>query len=344
MKLPLPLGVVAVFVSPNQRWFWPLTDQSALSIKSAHTTHTRRAAIPWRPTLVFALILIAILLLPLLLGNLQRGLRGMESDLSPSTAPSRRPEEETGEATSSRPVEASPHVTRDEAGRLVWPRPRTEARKSDRERMVSSQIASDALFRSSVKDERVLDAMRAVPRHEFVPQGRQSTAYADSPLPIGYGQTISQPYIVALMTELMEVQPGDRVLEIGTGSGYQAAVLAELTPYVYTIEIVKPLCEKATERLEELGYKTIQTRLGDGYDGWEEHAPFDGIIVTCAAGHVPPPLWEQLKPGGRMVIPIGGVYETQRLVVLTKQQDGKRKSRNVLPVRFVPMTGRIGKP
>jgi protein-L-isoaspartate(D-aspartate) O-methyltransferase len=163
-------------------------------------------------------------------------------------------------------------------------------------------------------------------------------------LPIGYGQTISQPYIVALMTELLEAQAGDKVLEIGTGSGYQAAVLNELTPRVYTIEIVKPLYERAVKRLDKLGYKTIQTRLADGYDGWKEHAPFDGIIVTCAAGHVPPPLWEQLKEGGRMVIPVGGVYETQRLLVLTKQEGGKRQSRNVLPVRFVPMTGKIEKP
>jgi protein-L-isoaspartate(D-aspartate) O-methyltransferase len=195
-----------------------------------------------------------------------------------------------------------------------------------------------------VKDDRALAAMRSVPRHEFVPDSRSRSAYADTPLPIGHGQTISQPYIVALMTELLAVKEGDRVLEIGTGSGYQAAVLNELTPYVYSIEIVKPLYEQVVERFEKLGYKAIAVRLGDGYDGWEEHAPFDGIIVTCAAGHVPPPLWKQLKPGGRMVIPIGGVYETQRLIVLTKQKDGSRESRSVLPVQFVPMTGKIENP
>ncbi|MCK4340776.1 MAG: protein-L-isoaspartate(D-aspartate) O-methyltransferase [Phycisphaerae bacterium] len=215
-------------------------------------------------------------------------------------------------------------------------------RQRERDGMVDSQIAR-GLYREVVTDRRVLAAMRAVPRHEFVPAERRRSAYADSPLPIGYGQTISQPYIVALMTELLEVAEGDQVLEIGTGSGYQAAVLSELTPYVYSIEVVAPLAEQAAGRFKQLGYKTIQTRQADGYDGWLEHAPFDGIIVTCAAGHVPPPLWEQLKPGGRMVIPVGGVYETQRLLVLTKQPNGKRKSRNVIPVRFVPMTGKIQK-
>jgi protein-L-isoaspartate(D-aspartate) O-methyltransferase len=179
-----------------------------------------------------------------------------------------------------------------------------------------------------------------VPRHAFLPAARQRSAYDDTALPIGHGQTISQPYIVALMTDLLELEPGQKVLEIGTGSGYQAAVLSELTPYVFTIEIVEPLYKSVVKRFEELGYRTIKTRLADGYDGWTEHAPFDAIIVTCAAGHVPPPLWDQLKPGGRMVIPIGGVYEVQRLIVLTKQPDGSRKSRNVLSVRFVPMTGK----
>ena len=141
------------------------------------------------------------------------------------------------------------------------------------------------------------------------------------------------------MTELLKVKAGDKVLEIGTGSGYQAAVLSELTPHIFSMEIIKPLHEQAERRFTDLGYKTIRTRRADGYHGWKEQAPFDGIIVTCAAGHVPPPLWKQLKPGGRMVVPIGGVYQTQRLLLLTKQPDGSRKSRNVLPVRFVPMTG-----
>jgi len=235
-------------------------------------------------------------------------------------------------------------VTRDEQGHLQWPRPRIAAQQDERETMVRKQIASSDLFRDAVRNERVLAAMRAVPRHEFVPPERQRMAHADTPLPIGYGQTISQPYIVALMSELLAVKEGDRVLEIGTGSGYQAAVLTELTPYVYTIEIVEPLARRARETFERLGYKTIQCRQADGYDGWPEAGPFDGIIVTCAAGHVPPPLWEQLKPGGRMVIPLGGSFETQRLLVLTKQPDGSRRSRNVLPVAFVPMTGKAAKP
>ena len=184
-------------------------------------------------------------------------------------------------------------------------------------------------------------ARRAVPRHEFVPESRRRQAYTDTPLPIGHGQTISQPYMVAAMTELLQLKEGDRVLEIGTGSGYQAAVLNELTPYVYTIEIVEPLHKQSKDRFKRLGYKTIQTKFADGYDGWPEHGPFDAIIVTCAAGHVPPPLWEQLKVGGRMVIPVGGVYEMQRLLVLTKQKGDRRESRSVMPVRFVPMTGKM---
>lgn len=210
--------------------------------------------------------------------------------------------------------------------------------------MVDSQIARGDSFRTAVAGPRVLDAMRAVPRHEFVPEHRRSSAYADSPLPIGHGQTISQPYIVALMTELLDVDAGDKVLEIGTGSGYQAAVLSELTPWVYSIEIIEALHREASERFDRLGYRTIRTRAADGYYGWEDAGPFDGIIVTCAAGHVPPPLWDQLAPGGRMVVPIGGPFDVQRLVVLTKRPDGSRHSRTVIPVSFVPMTGRIETP
>jgi protein-L-isoaspartate(D-aspartate) O-methyltransferase len=200
------------------------------------------------------------------------------------------------------------------------------------------------LRRRGIGDQAVLRAMDEVPRAQFVETDFAWQAYADQALPIACGQTISQPYVVAYMTEHLALRPHHRVLEIGTGSGYQAAVLSELTPYVYSIEILKSLHEDVVKRFERLGYKTIQTRLGDGYDGWEQHAPFDGVIVTCAAGHIPPPLWQQLKPGGRMVIPVGGVYETQRLLVLTKQPDGGRKSRTVLPVSFVPMTGKIQKP
>jgi protein-L-isoaspartate(D-aspartate) O-methyltransferase len=173
-----------------------------------------------------------------------------------------------------------------------------------------------------------------------VPEALRALAYEDRPLPIGYGQTISQPYIVALMTDLLEPTAGDRVLEIGTGSGYQAAVLAELGLEVYSIEIVPELGDEAAARLDRLGYDKVATRVGDGYDGWPERAPFDGLVVTAAAGHVPPPLIEQLKPGGRMVIPVGEPFRVQRLVLITKAADGSLRSRQLLPVRFVPLTGR----
>ncbi len=188
-------------------------------------------------------------------------------------------------------------------------------------------------------DPRVMAVMGRVPRHEFVPADQRSNAYRNRPLPIGHGQTISQPYIVALMTDLLEPQPDHRVLEIGTGSGYQAAVLAELTGQVYSIEIIEELGEQAIERLARLGYHNVSVRLGDGYYGWEEHAPFDTIVVTAAASHVPPPLVEQLKPGGRMVIPVGSRFLTQQLVLIEKQQDGQLITQQLLPVRFVPLTG-----
>jgi protein-L-isoaspartate(D-aspartate) O-methyltransferase len=213
-------------------------------------------------------------------------------------------------------------------------------RVEERESMVKTQIAHSPDGRTRVGDENVLKAMRAVPRHIFVPKARRGQAYRDSPLPIGHGQTISQPYIVAMMTELLELDQNTRVLEIGTGSGYQAAVLAQMTPHVYTVEIVEPLAERARRTLAAQGYDSVRTRHADGYLGWPEHAPFDVIIVTCAAGHVPLPLWEQLAPGGRIVIPIGGPYEVQRLIVLTKQTDGTRRTRTVMNVRFVPMTGK----
>ena len=273
----------------------------------------------------------AVLLLPVLCGC-ARSPQATSSTTQPTSTAS-------GPATQPATT-SSPPVTRDAEGRLQWPRVRTAELQKQRDAMVDVQIARQDPYRDAVKDPAVLAAMRAVPRHEFVPPERRASAYDDTPLPIGHGQTISQPYIVALMTELLGLQPGQKVLEIGTGSGYQAAVLYELTPHVYSMEIVEPLCRQAEERLKRLGYTTVQVRCGDGYDGWPEHGPFDAIIVTCAAGHVPPPLWEQLKPGGRMAIPIGGTYDTQRLVVLTKQADGGRTSRNVLPVRFVPMTGK----
>ncbi len=208
-----------------------------------------------------------------------------------------------------------------------------------REQMVEETIASPRDGRTAVRSPAVHTAMRAVPRHVFVPEAHRKHAYADSPLPIGHAQTISQPYIVALMTELLDLTPRSKVLEIGTGSGYQAAVLAQLTPHVFSIEIIEPLAEKAGATLREHGFEIVRTRTGDGYFGWKEEAPFDAIIVTCAAGHLPPPLWEQLKPGGRIVIPIGGSNEVQRLVVATKTPDGSRQTRTVTAVSFVPMTG-----
>ncbi|MGD2109224.1 MAG: protein-L-isoaspartate(D-aspartate) O-methyltransferase [Phycisphaerae bacterium] len=216
--------------------------------------------------------------------------------------------------------------------------PASAAFVKERNEMVTKTIERPWGGSNPVKSKVVLDAMRTVPRHAFVPRGQVRHAYADSPLPIGQGQTISQPYIVALMTQLLELTPESKVLEIGTGSGYQAAVLAHLTPYVYSIEIIAPLAKRAAKTLRAQGYKSVKTRRADGYFGWPEQAPFDAIIVTCAAGHLPPPLWEQLKPGGRIVIPIGGPYEVQRLIVVTKTPEGKRESKTVLPVRFVPMT------
>jgi protein-L-isoaspartate(D-aspartate) O-methyltransferase len=207
-------------------------------------------------------------------------------------------------------------------------------RAAERERMVRTQIEE-----RGVEDPGVLRAMRAVPRHLFVPERHQGSAYADRPLPIGLGQTISQPYIVALMTELLAVEPGDRILEVGTGSGYQAAVAAQLADSVFTIEILDELAAAAAERLRRLGYRNVAARQGDGYFGWEEHAPFDGILVTAAAGHIPPPLVAQLAPGGRMVIPVGGVFQVQHLVLVEKAPDGRVRTRNVLPVQFVPLVG-----
>ncbi len=185
----------------------------------------------------------------------------------------------------------------------------------------------------------VLESLNTVERHRFVPRRAIPFAYENRPLSIGWGQTISQPYIVAVMTELLDPQPDDVVLEVGTGSAYQAAILSELVAHVYTIEIIEGLAEQAGERLQRLGYENVSTRLGDGYFGWEEHAPFDSIIVTAAATHVPPPLIEQLKMGGRMVIPVGSQFTTQWLLLIEKDDDGSIVTRQVAPVRFVPLTG-----
>ena len=216
--------------------------------------------------------------------------------------------------------------------------PAASERVEERERMVRQQIEQPYDGRTPVRSPVVLEAMRLCPRHAFVPWLRRSEAYTDWPLPIGHGQTISQPYIVAIMTELLELTPESKVLEIGTGSGYQAAVLAHLTPHVYTIEIVEALAKRATKTLAEQGYTEVHCRHGDGYLGWPEEAPFDAIMATCAADKLPPPLWEQLKPGGRIVAPLGGVDEIQRLVVMTKTPEGKRKELTVMAVRFVPLT------
>jgi len=189
-------------------------------------------------------------------------------------------------------------------------------------------------------DTAVLDAMRRVPRHAFVPAAQRNLAYANRPLPIGYGQTISQPYIVALMTDLLRLGPRARTLEIGTGSGYQAAVLAELGHQVYTIEIVSGLAEQAAIRLSALGYDAVHVRQGDGYYGWPEAAPFDGIVVTAAAPQIPPPLLEQMKPGGRMVIPVGATFLVQQLMLIEKLADGSIHTEALLPVAFVPLVTR----
>jgi protein-L-isoaspartate(D-aspartate) O-methyltransferase len=185
--------------------------------------------------------------------------------------------------------------------------------------------------------ERVMTAMADVIRDEFVSENYKAFAYDNSPLPIGYGQTISQPYIVALMTDMLDLTPGSRVLEIGTGSGYQSAVLSHLAKNVYTIERVKPLVDSARERLQQLGYDNIEVRCSNGYEGWQEEAPFDGIIVTAAASHIPPALIEQLKPGGRMVVPIGLPYMHQELILLTKDKDGTTHTESILGVAFVPL-------
>ena len=217
--------------------------------------------------------------------------------------------------------------------------PAFKERIEERAKMVARQIQA-----RQVKDPNVLAAMRIVPRHAFVRRGEQNVAYIDSPLPIGYDQTISQPYIVGFMTEALQLDPNSKVLEIGTGSGYQAAVCAEIAKEVYTIEIVKELAAISKKRLKELGYPNVFAKAGDGFFGWPEHAPFDAIIGTAAAGWVPEPLIEQLRPGGRMILPVGGPRDFQYLVLMTKDDKGNMDKKKVMPVRFVPMTGEVEKP
>jgi protein-L-isoaspartate(D-aspartate) O-methyltransferase len=203
-----------------------------------------------------------------------------------------------------------------------------------RRSMLEEQLTSPG---RDIKNRRVLEAMATVPRHEFVPPSVRKFAYRDEPLRIGYGQTISQPFIVAFMTEQLDPRPADRILEIGTGSGYQAAILSRLVAEVYTIEIIEPLARRAEADLKRLGYSNVKVLAGDGYKGWPEHAPFDGIIVTCAPDHVPQPLADQLKDGGRMIIPVGPPDDQQ--LYLLQKHGTTLEQQAVLPVRFVPMTG-----
>lgn len=229
------------------------------------------------------------------------------------------------------------------SGCLLDPAQAGESFQDSRENMIRL-IEADVRYTSeylkqSILDARVLDAMARVPRHEFVSPDLVDQAYENRPLPIGHGQTISQPYIVAIMTDLLDIEADHRILEIGTGSGYQAAVLAELNTRVWSIEIIPALGQQAQTRLQHLGYENIDVRIGDGYYGWPEHAPFDAIIVTAAANHIPPPLLQQLKPGGKMIIPVGSQFSTQQLILITRGENDEFITRQVLPVRFVPLTG-----
>jgi protein-L-isoaspartate(D-aspartate) O-methyltransferase len=215
---------------------------------------------------------------------------------------------------------------------------------AERRRMVDDIAALVRETRAEIGkpafDSRVMAVLGKVPRHEFVSAEQRHLAYLNRPLPIGHGQTISQPYIVALMTDLARVEPGHKVLEVGTGSGYQAAVMAQLAHAVYSVEIIEPLGLQAAQRLQKLGVDNVKVRLGDGYHGWEEHAPYDAILVTAAASHVPPPLIRQLRAGGRMVIPVGASFMVQQLMLVEKNLDGTVSNRQILPVAFVPLTGK----
>ena len=225
------------------------------------------------------------------------------------------------------------------ADTVEWERPRFDQRRDERHQMVEQGIEASNI----IDDQQVLEAMRHVPRHFFVPKNYQEHAYENRPLPIGYEQTISQPLIVAYMTDLLDIEAGEKVLEIGTGSGYQAAVLSELTPHIYTIEIIKQLADQAIKRFEILGYNTITTKIGDGYKGWPKYAPFDAIILTAAPEEIPQPLINQLAPQGILVAPVGNVDGNQVLTKITKTKDGEIQREQKMPVRFVPMTGKSQK-
>jgi protein-L-isoaspartate(D-aspartate) O-methyltransferase len=235
-----------------------------------------------------------------------------------------------------RQQDAKQQKTQDKVPRPTHDHPAFKERVDERARMVTRQIKA-----RDIDDPNVLTAMRTVPRHAFVRPSDLRRAYYDHPLPIGLGQTISQPYIVAYMTEALKLDPNDKVLEVGSGSGYQAAVCGEIAQEVSTIEILPELAKSAKQRLKELGYANVSVKAADGYFGWKEKAPFDAIIVTCAAGMVPPPLIMQLKPDGKMILPLGSPFGFQTLVLITKNDQGKVRSRRLLPVRFVPMLGAV---
>jgi len=264
-------------------------------------------------------LLLAVVLLALLASG-DRALREAGAEEPPPAAPAPPPE---------------PGLLDEPAAEVP---PDTEAARAAREAMVKETIEA-----RGVRDAAVLRAMRSVPRHRFVPADARADAYDDRPLPIGLDQTISQPYIVASMTEEARIRPGDRVLEIGTGSGYQAAVLAEVASEVLTVEIKEPLARRASAVLKGAGYAKVKVRHADGYHGWPERAPFDAILVTAAAPHVPPPLVRQLRPGGRMVVPVGSAFAVQDLVLVTKDEEGKVRTRSLYAVRFVPLTGSLGR-
>lgn len=254
--------------------------------------------------------------------------QGSEADANQAPAePNRQPEQERKDPNDKKLL------------RPDHKHPAFAERTKERAGMVARQIQA-----RDVNDPNVLKAMRIVPRHAFIRPTEQRYAYIDNPLPIGYDQTISQPYIVAFMTEALKLKGNSKVLEIGTGSGYQAAVCAEIAQQVYTIEIVEGLAKRAKKCLKELGYPNVFVRFGDGFFGWPDVAPFDAIIGTAAAGRIPEPLLEQLKPGGRMILPVEGSFGFQHLVVITKDKKGKISKKNVMPVRFVPMTGEVMKP
>ncbi len=258
--------------------------------------------------------------------------RASEPDASPADTPEpeSQPEPERVERVEGPEPESVPEA--ETPPTKTWPR------ADERERMVEI-----ALVQWKVTDEATLRAMRQCPRHLFVPEDKRAAAYQNRPLAIGWAQTISQPTVVGEMTAILNLTPKSKVLEIGTGSGYQAAVLAEITPHVFSIEIKEPLATRAAKTLKEVGYTSVTTRFGDGYHGWPEEAPFDAIIVTAAAPHVPPPLIKQLAPGGRLVIPVGPPFARQDLVLVLKDDKGNVQTQSLFPVSFVPFTGSLGK-